>query len=548
MANAMSPPVTPGAMPSPYMSISDAALNPSNCYDIKPQVVPNTASPQAYEDVKPTRLNSENDVIRLTFPVRDGIVLAPFRLEHNLAVSNHVFHLRDSVHQTLMMRPDLELQFKCYHHEDKQMYTNWPQSVTVSVNANPLIIERQGDNKTSHKPLHLKNVCKPGRNTIQITVTACCCSHLFVLQLVHRPSVSSVLQSLLRKRLLPAEHCITKIKRNFSFSSSAAGGTDDSVEQTAIKVSLKCPITFRRITLPARGHDCKHIQCFDLESYLRLNCERGSWKCPVCSKVALLEGLEVDQFMWGILTTSRCSDVEEVTIDPNSQWKPVPVKQEPKDDECQGPQPAKKARPSPPDSLPLSGVRTPTSQMSSSSGHYSPYQTQPPSNPGMGAPTPPGRTPPESHSSSSGNQLQEHNASNSATTQPAASTPSGEKMTPSPVTSQATTQSSNHTRGPATPQTPGSHTNPKGAAERTQHSSSLSQPPVSGNADSIAADLEHDNLPDDFNFGVLEDHGGGTDGVEGALDVLPGTLDPEELFNYLTPSDLPSEDILSMFE
>lgn len=32
------------------------------------------------------------------------------------------------------------------------------------------------------------------------------------------------------------------------------------------------------------------------------------------------------------------------------------------------------------------------------------------------------------------------------------------------------------------------------------------------------------------------------------LQVLPGTLDPEELFNYLTPSDLPSEDILSMFE
>ena len=39
-------------------------------------------------------------------------------------------------------RPDLELQFKCYHHEDKQMYTNWPASVTVSVNANPLMIER----------------------------------------------------------------------------------------------------------------------------------------------------------------------------------------------------------------------------------------------------------------------------------------------------------------------------------------------------------------------------------------------------------------------
>ncbi len=138
----------------------------------------------------------------------------------------------------LCLRSDLDLQFKCYHHEDRQTYTNWPASVLVSVNATPLTIER-GDNKTSHKALHLKHVCQPGRNTIQITVTACCCvslhththklllcssgeclvsvcdvfslqSHLFVLQLVHRPSVRSVLQGLLRKRLLTAEHCITK--------------------------------------------------------------------------------------------------------------------------------------------------------------------------------------------------------------------------------------------------------------------------------------------------------------------------------------------------
>ena len=73
-----------------------------------------------------------------------------------------------------LRRSDLELQFKCYHHEDRQMNTNWPASVQVSVNATPLTIER-GDNKTSHKPLHLKHVCQPGRNTIQITVTACCC-------------------------------------------------------------------------------------------------------------------------------------------------------------------------------------------------------------------------------------------------------------------------------------------------------------------------------------------------------------------------------------
>ncbi|XP_035313216.1 zinc finger MIZ domain-containing protein 2 isoform X6 [Cricetulus griseus] len=311
------PPMTPSSN-VPYMSPSQEVKSPF-LPDLKPGLSSLHPSPSG---------SGPCDELRLTFPVRDGVVLEPFRLQHNLAVSNHVFQLRDSVYKTLMLRPDLELQFKCYHHEDRQMNTNWPASVQVSVNATPLSIER-GDNKTSHKPLYLKHVCQPGRNTIQITVTACCCSHLFVLQLVHRPSVRSVLQGLLKKRLLPAEHCITKIKRNFS--SGTIPGTpgpngEDGVEQTAIKVSLKCPITFRRIQLPARGHDCRHIQCFDLESYLQLNCERGTWRCPVCNKTALLEGLEVDQYMLGILIYIQNSDYEEITIDPTCSWKPVPVK------------------------------------------------------------------------------------------------------------------------------------------------------------------------------------------------------------------------------
>ena len=138
-------------------------------------------------------------------------------------------------------------------------------------------------------------------------------SHLFVLQLVHRPTVRSVVQGLLRKRLLPLEHCITKIKRNFTNlpPNNTSESTDDKVEQTSqkvlsasspwniiykyindkyinqphLQVSLRCPLTFKRISLPARGHDCRHIQCWDLEAYLKLNCEKGLWKCPVCKYV-----------------------------------------------------------------------------------------------------------------------------------------------------------------------------------------------------------------------------------------------------------------------
>ena len=49
------------------------------------------------------------------------------------------------------------------------------------------------------------------------------------------------------------------VKRHFAMP-LLMGVNNDAVEQTAIKVSLKCPITERIITLPARGHDCRHIQ------------------------------------------------------------------------------------------------------------------------------------------------------------------------------------------------------------------------------------------------------------------------------------------------
>ena len=95
--------------------------------------------------------------------------------QHRIRANKLCFHGNHTVHSPLFhCRSDLELQLKCFHHEDRGMYTNWPASVTVSVNATPLQIER-GEHKTAHRPLYLKEVCRPGRNTIQITVTACCC-------------------------------------------------------------------------------------------------------------------------------------------------------------------------------------------------------------------------------------------------------------------------------------------------------------------------------------------------------------------------------------
>ena len=48
---------------------------------------------------------------RLTFPVKDGVILAPFRLEHNLAVSNHIFQLKPQVCKESMDIDKCEIKF-----------------------------------------------------------------------------------------------------------------------------------------------------------------------------------------------------------------------------------------------------------------------------------------------------------------------------------------------------------------------------------------------------------------------------------------------------
>uniref|UniRef100_A0A8C1VAF2 Zinc finger, MIZ-type containing 1b n=1 Tax=Cyprinus carpio TaxID=7962 RepID=A0A8C1VAF2_CYPCA len=522
------PPVTPGSNMPPYLS-PNQDMKPPFPPDIKPNI-----------SALPPPPGNPNEELRLMFPVRDGVVLEPFRLEHNLAVSNHIFHLRPTVHQTLMWRSDLELQFKCYHHEDRQTYTNWPASVQVSVNATPLTIER-GDNKTSHKPLHLKHVCQPGRNTIQITVTACCCSHLFVLQLVHRPSVRSVLQGLLRKRLLTAEHCVAKVKR--SFSSVAVSVGDDGVEQTAIRISLKCPITFRRIQLPARGHDCKHVQCFDLESYLELNCERGTWRCPVCNKAALLEGLEVDQYMWGVLNALQNSEFEEVTIDPSCSWRPVQIKSEPHIKEDPDGLMSKRFKTTSPSQMVLPNVMDMISQLGPGA---SPYPNQNPQQQNSSA----------NQYNSPGNSFQGHSKfgdyhhGNAAASSSSVSEFVQGPHLSHPPADLSTSESLTHTLHDSVKQ---SHNPLQHSMQMLHHSGPprACRPPPSQQSSAPSSHMHPDMT---FNPAPnLEGQCGGQSGAdirEASLDLLPELMNPDDLLSYLDPPDLPSsnDDLLSLFE
>ena len=65
-----------------------------------------------------------------------------------------------------------------------------------------------------------------------------------------------------------------------------AGNSEDGVSMSISHaiMSLRCPLSCARLVTPARTSACKHLQCFDLKTFLTFN--RGSkraLKCPLCS-------------------------------------------------------------------------------------------------------------------------------------------------------------------------------------------------------------------------------------------------------------------------
>ncbi|CAM1510344.1 Fc.00g006790.m01.CDS01 [Cosmosporella sp. VM-42] len=94
---------------------------------------------------------------------------------------------------------------------------------------------------------------------------------------------------------------------------------DPDVVATSQVLSLKCPLTYMRLSVPCRGLTCSHIQCFDATSYLQLQEQGPQWLCPICNKFTPFDQLAVDEYVKNILDKTSKS-LESVTIEPDGRW------------------------------------------------------------------------------------------------------------------------------------------------------------------------------------------------------------------------------------
>lgn len=251
----------------------------------------------------------------------------------------------------------------------------------------------------------------------------------------------------------------------------------------------------------------------------------------MCNKTALLEGLEVDQYMLGILVYIQNSDYEEITIDPVCGWRPVPVKPDLHiKEEPDGPV-LKRCRTVSPSHMVLPNVMEMIAALGPAS---SPYHSL----------TAGGRNTPDYNRPGSQGFSSQAGFTDFPNTP---GTPTLGEYAPS---------------GPPPPIPYQSEQTPHpGRIEHShnilqQHSSGVHGNQSLGDAGSPLPQRSvntqnNSRLQSEGSFGLGGPGAPGGEGADHALDLLPELTNPDELLSYLGPPDLPnnsSDDLLSLFE
>ncbi|XP_017216772.1 E4 SUMO-protein ligase PIAL2 isoform X1 [Daucus carota subsp. sativus] len=102
----------------------------------------------------------------------------------------------------------------------------------------------------------------------------------------------------------------------------ASGDTASTDMEMALQTSLNCPISKNRMRTPIKGHLCKHMQCFDYDSYLSINSRRPCWRCPLCDEPVSCIDIRIDQNIAKVLREVE-EDTDHVLVSKDGSWKVV---------------------------------------------------------------------------------------------------------------------------------------------------------------------------------------------------------------------------------
>lgn len=216
--------------------------------------------------------------------------------------------------------------------------TYWPDDFFVEVNGKSLELKRPLHYK-KYLPADVSDVVKTGTNKIKAAVHKLskdgrALDFSVAVEMVGVMSHATLLNRVHTTQTVP----VAETKQMIAKSASAGVGGDDEIAITnsVITISLFDPFSNSKIfDIPVRGKHCKHIACFDLETFLS-QCKRETpeqativdcWKCPICRGDVRPTQMVRDEWLVEVrkvLEKRGALNTRAILVEADGKWKPKP--------------------------------------------------------------------------------------------------------------------------------------------------------------------------------------------------------------------------------
>ncbi|KAJ3529961.1 hypothetical protein NM208_g9531 [Fusarium decemcellulare] len=236
--------------------------------------------------------------------------------------------------------------------------THWPPYIFFNLN-NQCMELRRKQHFHKDQPLELTDFLSEGENTLKISFPHVPQNqksgyrYFLAVEVVGTISHESAKNVIEGSRRIPMDNTRRQVQRRLRPSDS----DDIIIEDETLTVSLADPFSSTRTNVPVRGAQCKHLECFDLETWLQTRPQKppqkggGSshkgaepsmvdvWKCPICGLDARPTSLWVDDYIAGVgqsLIAKGDMRTKRISITSDGNWSAI---QEPDDSDDESPTP-----------------------------------------------------------------------------------------------------------------------------------------------------------------------------------------------------------------
>ena len=213
----------------------------------------------------------------------------------------------------------------------------WPSVVYLHVNKVEMFPRRKVY-YGKDLPLDITGLLKEGMNEVSIhTIRGMAeskdLSYTIAVEVMDIANFNSIRELV---TTLPAAASREHIQKRLS---SHAGDEELAIVNDSITIDLIDPFTARVCDVPARGIDCTHHECFDLDVFLKTRQLQvggsgkpaASWKCPICRCDARPKTLLIDGFLAEVREelerTKRLAHTKAIHVKADGSWEPLPDKE-----------------------------------------------------------------------------------------------------------------------------------------------------------------------------------------------------------------------------